>query len=142
MEECTNADTLVQRPPINEGSSRACATEQRGNNEEHFTGNTNHQIPCTGTLILCQVECSLLMYAEKQALYIFIACSANLSNVCGGETCNVSIKHGVRDICHRTVCCCDLQRFQLRRQKKYRVAGLSQSVSSLDTAPIQNNCDH
>ena len=49
-------------PPINDGSSRACATEQRCNN--------NHQITCTGTLSLCKVNCSLLMYAEKQALYI------------------------------------------------------------------------
>ena len=67
MRKCRHIGT---RPPINEGSSRACATEQRGAQRRTFHWQRNHQITYTGTLILCKVECSLHMYAEKQALYI------------------------------------------------------------------------
>ena len=86
-------------------------------------GNNNHQITCTRTLILCKVECSLLMYAEQQALYISSLVRPTFRTYCGGEIRNVSIKHGVRDICHRTVCCCDLQRFQFN-DKKDELLGL------------------
>ena len=137
MHKCRHIGT---RPPINEGSSRACATEQRGNNEEHFTGNTNHQIHCTGTLILCQVECSLLMYAEKQALYISSLVRPTFRTYVVGKL--AMYPSSMASVTSAIEPSAAVIYKDSNAMTATWVAGLKKSVSSLDTTPIQNNCDH
>ena len=70
MEECTNAKAHWY-PFTNQRRLFARLRDGTiGEQRRTFHWQHNHQINCAGTLILCKVECSLLMYAEKQALYI------------------------------------------------------------------------
>ena len=116
MEECTNADTLV---PVHQSTTALRALARRNNG-----GTSNTTIK---SLILdhgfygkSSAHCSCTLKSKPCTFHRLFG---QLFERTWWETCNVSIKHGVRDICHRTVCCCDLQRFQFN-DKKDELLGL------------------